>query len=266
MALSPKETKLARLIKFDLEVCSFLKNRARKPLDRATGIAKDLTHVPIDGMSFRVKDGDEAERIMNKIQPGLVLQGYRAFWSVRMASNGMRKGDEVIVLKTADHFSIVKIKKTDGANYGISNKTILARLRGWEKQCTFEIVGASLDWIAIVFHSLPKNLCRFAEEVYRLCPDAVDQGVGLMQESKDPRAFAAARRLCPHLSGKMQRTLDKETKQAEKRIATGNPKLRALMEAFKKMPPPWEQPSTEMGIKLLAYELKKTKHLFLWWD
>jgi hypothetical protein len=266
MALAPKDIRLANLVGFDVEVFSFLKERTGKRGERACGMSKDLMQVPIDGLSFRVEDGDEAERIMNKIQPVLLAKGYRAYWSTRKDANGLRRGDEVIVLKTRDHFGIVKSQRTDGANYNVSNRAVLARLRGWEQRCRFTIVGASQDWVALVFQTLPKDLCRFAEEVYRLCPDTVEQGVGLMRESEHPGAFAAARRLCPQLSGDMQKQLDKERKQADKRIANADSKWRVFAEAYKKLSKPFEEISTEMGIKLLAYEMKKTKYLFLWWD
>jgi hypothetical protein len=262
MALTVKETHLANVIGFDLGVCEFLKDRAGKRLERATGLSKDQQQEPIDGLSLQVGDGDEAERIMDRIQPHLLSKGYRAFWSVRQGANGRRKSDEVIALKTTDHFAIVGTRQTDGANYGISNKAIFARLRSWGKRCRFEIVGASQDWVALVFRSLPADLCAFAEEVYRFCPDTVEQGVGLMEERENPEAFAAARRLCPQLSGEMNKLLDKEKRRAHRFIAKADPRWRALWTAAQT----FDHPSTEMGIKLLAYEIQKTKYLFLWWD
>src|SRR5262249_53586986 len=162
----------------------------------------------IDGISFRVRGGDEAERVMDTLQPVLLPEGYRAFWSVRRAANGLRQGDEVLVLKTTDHFAIVRARQSQGGNYNISNSNLVATLQRWERRGGFDVVGASDDWVALQFRSLPENLCAFAEEVYRFCPDTVDQGTGLMMESEDPQAFAAAKRLCPKLSRKTLEVLD----------------------------------------------------------
>jgi hypothetical protein len=259
------EIQLAKSVSFDIEICEQLKARTGKRLERATGISKDLDQVPIDGLSMRVKGGVEAEAIMKKIQPMLVSNGYRAFWSTRRGADGSRQCDEVAVLQTTDPFAIVKVQRTDGANYNVTHRAVLARLGRWKKRCTFEVVGASQDWVALMFQTLPKDLCTFAAEVYRFCPDTVNQGVGLIRESEHAHEFAAARRLCPQLSPRIQRHLENEKNKLTRQFQD-DPRWRAVMEAFKKLPRSFEEPSTEMGIKLLAYELKKTKYLFLWWD
>jgi len=182
---------------------------------------------------------------------------------VRRAPNGLREGDEVVVLKTTDHFAIVRVRQSAGGNYNLSNNRVVSTLRSWEKRCRFDLVGASDDWVALQFHSLPEDLCAFAEEVYRFCPDTVEQGTGLMNESEDPQAFAAARRLCPKLSRKTLKALDKETNTAEKLAGKFGPALEALLKAVSEAS---RGPSTEMGIKLLAHEIQRTKFLFLWWD
>lgn len=260
MPLSPKEKGLANSIGFDPKVTEFVKSRVMKKLTTAIGISKSYEEVPIDGLSFRVIDGEEAERMMNKVQPFLLRNGYRAFWSRRRDGSG----DEVVVLKTKDHYAIVKAQRTDGANYEVTHKAVLAKLRRWEKQCEFEVVGASQDWVALVFHKLPKNICSFAEDVYRFCPDTVEQGVGLMRESENPKLFAAARRLCPQLSAKTNAVLNKE-KQKTEQLLKGDARFQALFDAFKSSPMSIDT-STEVGIKLLAHEIKTKKYLFLWWD
>jgi len=266
MPLTSKEFALANAIGFDLELCLFVKERAGRRLERATGTSGDYEPELIDGVSFQVRDGDEAERVIDALQPVLLPKGYRAFWNVRRAPNGLREGDEVVVLKTTDHFGIVKARQSEGGDYNISNTEIVSTLRSWEKRCRFDIVGASDDWVALQFHSLPEDLCAFAEEVYRFCPDTVEQGTGLMNESEDPQAFAAARRLCPKLSRETLKVLDKDTKAAEKLGGKVGRALRSLMKAVSEMPQALRLPTTEMGIKLLAYEIKRTKFLFLWWD
>jgi hypothetical protein len=266
MPLTSQEVALANEIGFDLELCLFVKERAGRRLERATGISGDYEPKLIDGISFQVRDGDEAERVIDALQPVLLPKGYRAFWSVRRAPNGLREGDEVVVLKTTDHFAIVRVRQTAGGNYNISNNKLVSTLRSWEKRCRFDVVGASDDWVALQFRSLPENLCAFAGEVYRFCPDTVEQGVGLINESEDPQAFAAARRLCPKLSRKTLKVLDKDTKAAEQRGGNVGRVFRSLMKAVSEMPQALRLPSTEMGIKLLAYEIKRTKFLFLWWD
>lgn len=126
--------------------------------------------------------------------------------------------------------------------------------KGRRERYPLQVRGAYYDWVALDFEDLPADVCRFAEEVYEFCPDSVEQGVGLMQESKHPEAFAEARALCPELSPAMQAKLDERKKQFE------------VTRAKYKLPPPALTTSTEMGIRLLARHIQTTKSLFLWWD
>src|SRR5262249_9472386 len=143
-------------------------------------------------------------------------------------------------------------------NYGVSTGAILKRVQSWRGQCYLEIVGAGGAWVGIQFATLPKNVCAFAEEVYEFCPDTVEQGVGLQNEKDHPEKFEAARRLCPNLSAKMERKLKEQKARFEAMEIP--PQLRALLKSSGFTTP------TDMGIRLLAYELNESKQLFLWWD
>jgi hypothetical protein len=112
--------------------------------------------------------------------------------------------------------------------------------------------------VAIQFETLPDNICAFAEEVYDLCPDTVDQGVGLMNEQAESEEFAAARALCPELSTEMQRKIDERKQRFE--AMQFPPELLASIKSS------GFTTTTDMGIRLLALDLKKSKQLFLWWD
>jgi hypothetical protein len=162
--------------------------------------------------------------------------------------------------KSADDLEIVRLKRSAGGNYDVSAEDVLQRLAMWRCRCDFEVLGAGGSWVAIRFKTLPQNICQFAEEIYEFCPDSVEQGTSCLNENRAPEKFDAARRLCPRLSEKMQRKLYEETA----RIAAMDisPEFREWLQSS----PHAFTTSTEMGIRLLAYELKQTKWLFLWWD
>ena len=192
---------------------------------------------------------------MDAIRPHLTPRGYRAFWSARREANGMREGDEVAILKTTDPFAMVRLRRSDGGNYGISTEDIIDRLMAWQQIATFDVVGASTDWVALVFSRLPEKICAFAEEVFDFCPDSVDQGVGLLREKTHPEKFAEARRLCPEVSAKIA---------DHDQIVL--PPLRAMNPELAAAAMKLNGTSTEMGVRLLAHKLKTTRFLWLWWD
>lgn len=259
MELTPAELELARLIGFEEHVLLLAKGAVNRQMSQGWKWDSEGDQQPADGLSI-LAPKDEILAAIGDLQPTLLGSGYRAYLSRAYLSNGAFKSDEMVILRTTDQYEILRLRQTNGGNYDVSLADILFRLKDWEKKSEFEIVGATGDSITIQFFTLPRDLLAFAEEVYTLCPDSVEQGVGLMQERQFPDRFAAARQLYPNLSPEMQRKLAEDAKKAEAAMLKASPQLRMVIESsgFKT--------STEMGIRLLAYEIKTTKSLFLWWD
>lgn len=91
------------------------------------------------------------------------------------------KPDNIGVLKTIDKFTILKQLATDGINYGITNDSLISVIKDFDKKYSLELIGASGDWCEFIVHNEPKSWIQFAKEVYKVCPDVVDQGTGTIQ-------------------------------------------------------------------------------------
>jgi hypothetical protein len=258
--LTLEEESLVAHLGFDREIAVAFKTHTGKPLRRAEGFDDDFQIVPADGIASDVRSGESAEQVINAIGPILSPGGYRAFWSVRTAPNGSRESDEIVILKTADPYAIVRLRQTNGSNYDVSHEDVLARLAAWETLCKFEVVGASSDWVGLVFATLPEKLCDFAAEVYGFCPDSVDPGVGLKHERDDPELFAAARRLCPSVPNVRPTPAEKMAESLKKLPPEQAERMRQIFDSIP------ESTSQDDGVRLLAESLHRTKYLFLWWD
>jgi Domain of unknown function (DUF4253) len=199
MELTPAEREMAGQIGFDEATLLLVKERSGKDVERLIVLNDDDQFEPGNGISVAVANGHEAERLMKELSPAITPSGYEAFWSERRKLNGGKETDEVVVLKTDDPYAMVRLRRSDGGNYGITTEDIIDRLTAWRQMCDFTVVGASRDWVALVFSRLPERICWFAEEVYQFCPDTVDQGVGLSRKRDDPERFEAALRLCPQV-------------------------------------------------------------------
>lgn len=259
MLLTAEERNLVAAIGFDENVCELVKEQTRGTLNRLTALTEEYEAEDTNGLSVAV-DRQVVEPVIGKLQPQLLPQGYRAFWSEMCEANGLVKSEEIALLKTTDHYSIIHIRRSCGANYGVSMDDVITKLKEWETRCRFEIFGAGSAWVAVQFHTLPEAICAFAEEIYDFCPDTVEQGVGLTNESDDPEAFEAARKLCPHLSAKMEQKLAKQKENHEQMDIPLQ--LREMLESGAGG---FTTP-TDMGIRLLAHQLNESKQLFLWWD
>jgi hypothetical protein len=95
------------------------------------------------------------------------------------------KLDNIGILKTTDKYSVLKQIATDGINYDITNDSLISIIKSFDKKYSLELIGASGDWCEFIIHNEPKNWTQFAKEVYKVCPDVVDQGTGTMQALAD---------------------------------------------------------------------------------
>ena len=263
MPLTPKEQELARETGVSVDVCLAIKQHAGKPLRRADAMDEMMQARPADAVAVDVADGGEAERVMAALAPVLRPHSCRAFWSERHEPSGVKISDEVVVMTTDDPYAIVRLRQSSAGNYGLSTDDILDRLRAWESLATFTCVGASNDWVALAFASLPPDVCAFAVEVYSFCPDSVEQGVGLQDEADDPEKFEAARRLCPQIPP-LPRDEDAEEIAAMGEYIPEN--LRKMLEQAKALEAAGAFTPSDMGVRLLAEEIHRTRYLFLWWD
>lgn len=253
MALNANEAALVSEIGFDSSICEIVKGHTDATLERLVAVDIEQNQSAVAGLSIRV-DRENARQIADDLEPMLLPNGYRAFTSEIATPLGA--STEIVVLKTDDPFALLRIRSANGINYGVTTDKLIETLREWDDRCDFHIVGAGHDWVELAFSSLPSDVCEFAEQVYQLCPDSVDQGTALMNESDDPEMFAAARRLCPKLSDEMETKLGAQQAQFEELDIP--PELKAMVE---KLSTP-----TDMGIRLLAYQLKESQALYLWWD
>ncbi len=258
MSLTTVERELASTIGMSVEICEIVKQQCPGILSQLSAVTADYQWQPIAGLSVAVKRSD-VQPMLAALQPKLIPHGYRAFWSESRGPDGRRQSDEIAVARTDSDTFILDIRRPSGANYGVSAADVVNKIQDWKERSKCQVIGAATDWVAIDFETLPDNACRFAEEVYCFCPDTVEQGVGLMSEEDDPETFAAARKLCPTLSAEMQQKIDAQTARFQQ--MTLPPQLRQMLDAGMGFSTP-----TDMGIRLLAYNLQLSRQLFLWWD
>ncbi len=141
MALTRAQRELAASIEFDEDVCAIAIERTGRTLNRLVVFTDEFDQQLADGLSIAV-ERQEVERLISELQPELTRRGYRAFWSETYEVNGAIASEEIAILKTTDPYSIMRIRHTNGGNYGVSTEDVVAKLKDWESHCHFEILGA----------------------------------------------------------------------------------------------------------------------------
>ena len=72
-----------------------------------------------------------------------------------------------------DPFAVLREAETNGENYDVSTSDIIARLKKWQKLCSFRLSGVDYNTVTLKFEVLPKNIKAFVRDAYDLCPDLV---------------------------------------------------------------------------------------------
>jgi hypothetical protein len=90
--------------------------------------------------------------------------------------------EKICLLKSRDKYSCLSAFKTNGINYDINTNQLIEKIKKWDSQYKIDIIGVDGDWVDIKFSKLPKDIEKFANEIYEFCPDSVDQGVGEISE------------------------------------------------------------------------------------
>jgi hypothetical protein len=127
MSLSSEEVDLAERIGFDREVCELLKSYAESDLHQLMAFDDNWTLQPAEGVSATV-ERSIASRIAPAMQPILVPQGYRAFWTDAFDERNFKSGDEIAIIKSMDPYAPLRLRQSNGANHDVSTDDIIARL------------------------------------------------------------------------------------------------------------------------------------------
>jgi hypothetical protein len=178
VTLSPAAEELAKSIKFDRQVLIIAKGESQDHIGRLIGFDEEGYQIIAPGIAISVPE-DRTDHVLSSLRKKLLPLRYMAF-VVEM--NAGLKIDKIGIIKGTDEYEILRIMHTDGNEYDISNQDVIDRLKEWEINSPFDILGADGDWVEIEFRILPRDLNAFAEEVYDFSPDAVDQGPGSIAE------------------------------------------------------------------------------------
>lgn len=139
----------------------------------------DADPVYLKGLIVREQNAKSYDLVLH-LKDSLRAKGYSIF----LLENNFdidHNPDRVAILKTADQLTVLKQIGTNGINYGITNDSLISIVRNFDRNYSLELIGASGDWCDFLIKKEPADWMQLAEEVYKVCPDAVDQGAGSVQ-------------------------------------------------------------------------------------
>ncbi len=183
VTLSQSEREIAKSAQVP-EAVAVQAKRLGSNLRRADGADVGEGPVQVHGITIDVPP-DKTASVVASLRQSLDKQ-YMPFVSDRNFGLG-GKLDAISILKVSDPFDALRAIGTNGANYDITTEMVIARLKEWDAKYGLTLTGIGFDWVEASLQHEP-SWKVFADEVYRFCPDVVDQGVetvaALAQEMK----------------------------------------------------------------------------------
>jgi hypothetical protein len=125
----------------------------------------------LKGIKSKVDDKVTMPDLYKKVKD---LQGESNFLDYHIFSCGHFGSDTdyfIGAIKTNDQFECLRIFETNGINYNLETKDIIAFLENWQRQVKFSIIDAYHDRVIIQLLNFDFNSDEFAKEALEFCPD-----------------------------------------------------------------------------------------------
>ena len=162
-------------LNFDVEIFADIKSSLDSNLKQLPAIDKETGEVLSEKYAgvYAPMVEERAIELVKANKEKFRSRGYLIFMM-----EGENDSRILSVIKGTDELDILRYRRTDGINYGLTNADVVSKIAEWKDKYGIVVLGCSRDWLQIEFNRLPANLDEFADEVYKFCPDSVDQGVG----------------------------------------------------------------------------------------
>ncbi len=158
---------------------------------------KQLTGRPIEGYSFDEYDGGDkraggirsmtgkknAINIIHTHQSRAMSEG-KLFY-IGDAVSGDDECGLCLTSKTNDPYKVMKFTKTNGVNYDIVTKDIIAKYKKWDKEFGIRIIAIGMDFCECEIINRDIDYTKLAKEVFEFCPDVVEQGTETVERLEE---------------------------------------------------------------------------------
>ena len=76
-----------------------------------------------------------------------------------------------------DKFEAVHQAEMSGQEPGRYTEDIIAQLRAWDESYGIDISNVERDRLTVSFRKIPADTAALSKEIYKICPDAIDQEI-----------------------------------------------------------------------------------------
>ncbi len=140
----------------------------------------DCVSVVIPGGGSMVQDAavSALAKVRKALPPGTVA------WLGTTRWLGKEKNEDKVELAIGpgkDQFDILRNAQSDACNYDMMTEDLVAKLTRYDKAYGIDILHAETDTIEFDVTGEVADWDAFAQDLYKFCPDIVDQGIGSVE-------------------------------------------------------------------------------------
>ncbi len=166
--------------KLQIEDGLFLKKFTRRPIEKLI-FEKEYSDIEKPDAICSLTTEENARKIVAEHREKLIREGKYIF-ICEIAHNGYKVG---LIGTASDPYQIMEYAETNGANYDIETKDIIEKYKKWDKEFGIKPISIGFDFCECEIVNKNIDYKKLANEVYKFCPDVVEQGtetVELLEE------------------------------------------------------------------------------------
>lgn len=134
-----------------------------------------------EARSALVSEAD-ARRVVDELRRELGPRLLAFIGCTRSLADPPDEGSEIVVAAGDDQFDMLRIAQSDAINFGMETEDLVRKLQEYDAKYGIDIFHAETDTIEFALRSMPDDLSAFCQDLYKFCPDIVDQGVGTVEK------------------------------------------------------------------------------------
>ena len=135
---------------------------------------------------FRCYLRDPAPAQLETLQAEVRAAGFQLVLYDSIPGHG--NAAKLMVFPTAEKFAVLVARGTNGVNYGLTTRALIAWLRDLEKENPFELTGCGFDFLEGRFRAPVRHAEHWAKRMVELCPDC-ESPEQVMEELREQRFF-----------------------------------------------------------------------------
>lgn len=142
---------------------------------------RDFGRERYEGALSSILPEEEAKAELPELRKHLPTGTVAFVGTTRWLGDEQHTGAELVIGPGETQWDILRIANSDACNYGLDAEDLIAKLQTYDALTGISIFHAETDIIEFTILRNPPDMQAFAEDIYKFCPDTVDQGVGSVE-------------------------------------------------------------------------------------